>query len=58
MKIDGGPNETTLSCVRLDRRNVLAMGALCPLQALAQTARFYWKSLSRRDTGYRSSTNR
>jgi len=35
------------ACLRLVIATMLVMGALCPLQTLAQgTARFYWKSLS------------
>ena len=34
------------ACLRLVIATMLVMGALCPQPTLAQTARFYWKSLS------------
>ncbi len=46
MKIDGDPMKP-LAWLRLVVATMLAMGALCPPQALAQVpARFYWKTLS------------
>jgi outer membrane putative beta-barrel porin/alpha-amylase len=46
MKHDGGSMKT-VAWLRLVVATVLAMGALCPPQALAQVpARFYWKTLS------------
>jgi hypothetical protein len=46
MKIDGGSMKP-VAWLRLIVATLLAMGALCPLQTLAQVPpRFYWKSLS------------
>jgi hypothetical protein len=46
MKNDGGPMDRA-SCLRWVAATMLAMGALCPAQALGQVpARFYWKTLS------------